>query len=264
MNALPLWLPVCNMDVGLNMRLRCISGKVGRALGVGLVFCAAAAAETTTIYTFTTAANATSQGNPVAAQAVIELTSNHIHVVLTNLLNNPLSVGQALSFLFFKVDNGTTAGTLTSSSAMSRDVKGNGTYKDLGTIATGWKLLGSGNLMELCDIGCGAAGPANTLIGGPGANNKYSTNSSIAGNGPHNPFLVGNAVFDLAVTGVTYQSKIQNVTYGFGTTAGYNVNAGGYTVATVPEPSAILLLASCIVAVGLISRRKRVTDVIAR
>ena len=245
------------------MRQRSLSRRFVRAVGVGLMFCSAAAAETSTIFTFTTAANATSQGKPVAAQAAIQVSSNHIHVVLTNLLNNPKSIGQALSFLFFQVDNGTT-GILSSSSAMSRDVNSNGTYKDMGVVATGWKLLGSGKQMELCDIGCGAAGPDNTLIGGPGANGKYSSNASLAGNGPHNPFLVGKAVFDLAVTGVTYQSKIQNVTFGFGTAAGYNVGAGGYTVATVPEPSAILLLATCIGAIALISRRKWIFPPTAR
>src|SRR4051794_4910150 len=202
------------------MRLKCLAGKVNRTLGIGLLFCAAAAAEPSTIYTFTTAANATSQGNSVAARAVIEVYSNHIHVILTNLLTNPSSIGQALNALFFQVDNGTIGGTLSSSSAMSRDVNANGTYKDMGSISTGWKLLGSGTRMELCDVGCNAGGFFNTLIGGPGANGNYSANSTIAGGGSQNSFLVGNAVFDLAVTGVTYQSKIQNVTFGFGS----NVN----------------------------------------
>jgi hypothetical protein len=236
-------------------------------VAVGVLFCAVAAAENSTIFTFTTAANATNgQGEPVAAKAVIEVSSNDIHVVLTNLLNNPNSVGQALGFLFFQVgDYGTTVvGTLSSSSAMSRDVHSDGTYQNLGAATTGWNLLGSGNQMELCDIGCAAAGPYNTLIGGPGTNGMYSSNSSLAGNRPHNPFLVGNAVFDLAVTGVTDQSKIQNVTFGFGTSAGNNVGAGGYTVATVPEPAAIILLTTCIVAIAAISRRKLSTPPTAR
>ena len=248
----------------MNIHRRSLPRSAVLAMGWGLLFCTAAAAETSTIFTFKTPANAVTQGNPVAAQAVITVSSNDIHVVLTNLLNNPKSIGQALSFLFFQVDNGTTVGTLSSSSAMSRDVNRSGTYEDVGVVATGWKLLGSGAQMELCDIGCAAAGPDNTLIGGPGANGKYSSNASIAGNGPHNPFLVGNAVFDLAVTGVTYQSKITNVTFGFGTTAGYNVGAGGSTVATVPEPSAILLLASCIGAIALVTRRKWIIPPTAR
>jgi hypothetical protein len=240
----------------MNMRLQ---GRSLRVLGVviiGLLCCEVGAAENYTIFTVTTAQGATSQGNPVAAQAVFEVSSNSIHVILTNLLNNPTSVSQALSSLFFQVDNGTTTATLSSSSAMNRDIHSNGTYQDLGVSATGWKELTSGNRMELCDIGCGAAGPSNTLIGGPGANGKYTSNSSITGNGPHNPFLVGNAVFDLAVTGVTYQSVIRNVTFGFGTTAGFNVDGSVYTSVVVPEPSAILLLATCIGVLALAFRCK--------
>src|SRR5450759_2312327 len=70
---------------------------------VGLLLCMAAAAETSTIFTFSTAPNATSKGNPMAAQAAITVSSNHIQIILTNLLSDSKSVGQSLSFLFFQV-----------------------------------------------------------------------------------------------------------------------------------------------------------------
>src|ERR1035438_10359849 len=110
------------------MQSRRLLGKLAGAISVGVLFCTAAMADTSTIFTFTTAANATnSQGNPVDAKAQITVSTNDIHIVLTNLLNNPTTVAQALSFLFFQIDNGTTGGTMTSSSAMTRPVKTNGT-----------------------------------------------------------------------------------------------------------------------------------------
>ena len=243
----------------MDIRQQSLSRRAVRAVGLGVLFCLAAAAENSTIFTFTTAANATDgQGDPVAAQVVIDVSSNHIHVVLTNLLNNPTSIAQTLSSLFFQVGSSTTVGTLSGSSALGRDIHSDGTYQDMGVAATGWNLSSSGNWLGLCDTGCGAPGSSNALIGGPGANGSYASNSSLTGTHQYNPFLVGNAVFDLAVTGVTYQSTIQNVTFGFGT-PGIYVGAGTHTVATVPEPAAIILLASCIVAIAAISRRKRIT-----
>jgi hypothetical protein len=177
------------------------------ALGLGLLFCLAAPAESSTIFTFVTAPTATSQRKSVAARAASEVSSTHVHLVLMNLMNDPTSVGQALSFLFFQVDSSAARGTSSSSYAMGREVNSNGANRDLGILATGWKLLGSGKQMELCDISCGAAGPENSLIGAPDPNGKYSATPSIMGNGSPNSFLVGNGVFDLPVTGATRQSK---------------------------------------------------------
>ena len=136
-----------------------------QALGLGLLFCLAAPAESSTIFTFATAPTAASQRKSVAARAASEVSSTNVHLVLMNLMNDSTSVGQALSFLFFQVDSSAARGTSSSSYAMGREVNSNGANRDLGILATGWKLLGSGKQMELCDISCGAAGPENSLIG---------------------------------------------------------------------------------------------------
>ena len=84
--------------------------------------------------------------------------------------------------------------------------------------------------------------PAHTIIG-RSSNGTYSggtysnANSSIAGNGPHNPFLEG-VTFSLSVVGVTASTTITAATFSFGTTAG-NTLAG---TASVPEPSTWMLL----------------------
>jgi hypothetical protein len=119
-----------------------------------------------------------------------------------NLMNDPTSVGQALSFLFFQVDSSAARWTSSSSSSMGREVISNGANQDLG-------ILASVKQVELCDISCGAAAPENALIGAPGPNGKYSATPSIMGNGSPNSFLVGNGVFDLPVTGATRQSKVK-------------------------------------------------------
>ena len=84
------------------------------ALGLGLLFCLAAPAESSTIFTFATAPTAASQRKSVAARAASEVSSTHVHLVLMNLMNDPTSVGQALSFLFFQVDSSAARGTSSS------------------------------------------------------------------------------------------------------------------------------------------------------
>jgi hypothetical protein len=67
----------------------------------------------------------------------------------------------------------------------------------------------------------------------PGPGNVYSNaNGSIAGNGPHNPFLAENATFAITFFGVT---QVSNVVFSFGTEAGTNVPA-------IPDSSATVAL----------------------
>ena len=77
------------------------------------------------------------------------------------------------------------------------------------------------------------------LIGPPGPGGTYSNaNGSIAGNGPHNPFLERTAQFFIAAPNIYAITKIVGVTFNFGTTS----TADTRITAVTPEPSAQLLL----------------------
>ena len=98
-----------------------------------------------------------------------------------------------------------------------RQVNANGTYTPTGfNVSTGWALQNnvSGGL-RLCDL-CAAVGPTHTIIGGPDNANLYSgANSSIANNGPHNPFLAGVVTFTITIPGLTSAAYVDSVFFSF-------------------------------------------------
>ena len=192
------------------------------------------------IITFTTPAGAKSGGQPVSAQATFTPGDNLLTIVLTNLQLDPKSVGQNLSGLGFTVGFGLTGGSLTSSLATARDIGANGTFTDSGQASTGWAMSTSGRQDWLNVLGTDA-GPAYTLIGPPDFQTGLydNANASIAGNGPHNPFLAGDATFVLSIPGMTPQADISGVNFAFGTTPGATVAA---LISPVPEPATISLL----------------------
>ena len=87
------------------------------------------------------------------------------------------------------------------------------------TVAAGWVFSSSGKNFSLDVLsGTGHAGPAHTIIGAPAVDNKYDgAGGSIAGNGPHNPFLALSAVFQL---GVDELPNVTASTFQFGTADG--------------------------------------------
>jgi hypothetical protein len=116
----------------------------------------------------------------------------------------------------------------------------------------------SGNSGKLDDlVGPGHAGPAHLIIGPPGAGTYASSNGSIHGNGPHNPFLNQTATFTITGSGITADTTITSAKFAFGTTDGALLVTGQ----AVPEPSSLVL---SFVGIGLIgsirvyqSRRRR-------
>jgi hypothetical protein len=187
---------------------------------------------------FSTAPGATeSGGNPVSATATFTTLANEVQVTLTNTLANPTTVAQALSDLGFTLSTGQTLAdaSIKSSSGTERTIASNGTFVDGASVATGWSLDSSGSPIRLHLLGTPTA-PTHTIIGPPDGSNVYSAaNSSIAGNGPHNPFLAGTVTFDLTVNGVTAATTVTSAVFSFGTDEGNNVPG-------VPEPASIIML----------------------
>jgi hypothetical protein len=205
--------------------------------------------------TYVTPTGATTSGGPVDASATFTTGTNSITVSLSNLQANITDVAQALSDLFFTYSGSNLSGqTLTSSSGQEINVASNGTFTLGATVATGWALSSpASNTLLLNDLG--AAGPTHTLIGPPGAGNVYSNaNGSIAGNGPHNPFLNQTEMFVISLLGITPSTTITSATFSFGTVAGINVPG---VPSTVPLPGALPLFATGLGALALLRLRRK-------
>ena len=186
---------------------------------------------------FSTPAGATAGGQPVNATAIISTSdSGAAFVTIINNQANPTSIIQAVSDLFFDLSGPVGSGALNTSQGVERNIAANGTFTDGNTVDTGWALSHVGSTFHLNVLGT-AIGPAHLIIGGPDINsNVYSNaNGSIAGNGPHNPFLAGPAFFMIEDFGIFGATQVSNVIFSFGTEAGTNVPANtpdsGATVA---------------------------------
>jgi hypothetical protein len=227
---------------------------VKRILAICVLISAFAVASQASSFTFVTPTGATTSGGPVSAMAVVTTGAGTVTITLTDLLANPTDVAQLISDFDFVLSNGATTGTLASSSATFITVNSGGTTTLGSTGSTGWGLNNnvSGGL-QLDALGF--IGPAGLIIGPPGPGGLYtSANASIAGNGPHNPFINQSATFNLNVTGVTAATTITSATFSFGTTPGINVPG---VPPSVPEPATVSLLGFGLLALGYVANRKR-------
>jgi hypothetical protein len=217
---------------------------IRKIAGAAMLMMAVAGSAPAAIMVYETPAGATPAGQPVSARATITTGVNSISVLLENLLVNPTGVAQNLSGFAFSLSGGQTLATLTSSSGMERVVNSDRSFTDNGLVSTGWAIEAITGGIKLNVLGSGT-GPAHTIIGDPAASGLYaSSNGSIRGNGPHNPFLAGDVSFDLSVPGVTADTLLTGTSFFFNTSNGqFATGELKSSNVMIPEPGAAGALA---------------------
>jgi hypothetical protein len=203
--------------------------------------------------------------HPVNAEADLTTSAGSISITLKDLQANPTDVGQLLSDLSFAVGNGgsLTGSSQTGASSQELTVKGGGTFNigaNLTTVAeVGWVYTTSSSTAGKLDVlqGPGHAGPAHLITGPPGRPTYANAKGSIAGNGPHNPFLNQSATFTITAPKVSADTTITGVVFSFSTTEDSVLIPG--VMVPVPEPSSLLLGLVGLGVVGSIGlyRRRR-------
>jgi hypothetical protein len=186
--------------------------------------------------------------------------SNLVTLSLTNNVTNIVSVGDAISGFSFSVVNALNNPVsispvgLLSQTGREVTIAGNGVGTEVGgTTASdplNWAFSSSSgalNALGASNLCCGGNNPDETILGAPSIASPLtysSANDSIAGNDPHQPFVVQTANFTLQLGtnwNSTWQPASTVMSFGTGPTT---VNGTLTPTPPIPEPSTLLLMGS--------------------
>jgi hypothetical protein len=201
-------------------------------------------------------------GDPIDATALFGLDSTgDLTLTLTNLEANIKDVGQSVTGIKFNLSGLTGRATPSSQTGAQATVNSTTslTNDGSGALLYPWGATTSLPTVTLSALGSGQ--PQASILG-PETSGEYpNANGSIAGNGPHNPFVVATATFDFTglggLTNKNITTILSSVSIGFGTAGTDYVPAN--LVAT-PEPGSIILFLTG--GIGLLvagTRRRTIT-----
>lgn len=222
------------------------------ALGVVISNHAAMAA-----FNFTTPVGATTTDGPVNAHASFTVSNGGVSVQLTNLLQNLKADGQMITGVYFDVSGAAGTGSLiTANSGYMSTISSGGAYTpgDADALAR-WEADHVGASVTLTTLSGGA--PKLMIIGPDSAGGfsqvgLYSNANGSVTNGAHNPSVLGSAIFNIAISGVTTSSIVENVVFQFGTNDAINQVA-----AATPEPASLVIWSLITVSASLVGVRLR-------
>jgi hypothetical protein len=226
------------------------------------------------------ASGPSSSGDQIHASAQFTFNNLTLTLVLTNLLPNPSSVAQNITDFSFQLLNsqgqnivpGCTATVgatdcLTGQSLTSLvTVNSNHTYSANPCIGDacrpGWAFTLTSGVFLLNGLG-GTHNPAYSIIGPPGGPTYSNAGGSIAGNGPHNPFINQTATWTFNIPGLSPGPiTVGHVIFSFGTMSGDIFSCdnsgcgGGGGGQAAPEPVTLLLTGSGLIGLYFIRRRR--------
>ena len=203
-------------------------------------------------------------GATVDAQAMFTTGSGTLSIVLTNLLTNERSAGQAISGIEFTLNTTPSSVSGSSDSGSLITVGSGGSVTFASGTPDRWEANGhitsSGSTIELLVLGGGK--PTELILGPTSSDGKYdNANASITRN--FSPWVENSATFNLSVGGITSSTTVSSATFFFGT--GPEGSLGGSSgggvipqVGGVPAPPSVVLFGlGGLALIGFMARSRR-------
>jgi hypothetical protein len=175
----------------------------------------------------------------LSARADVTTGNGTLAVMLTNLVRNEVSIGQAISDFGFTIDGAAiTSASVSSTTGTAENILSPSSHSSAPGTTSRWHVDQlTGNDIHLTVLG--GAQPNYLIAGISDSNGDYpNTNASME---VHSPVFVQSAMITMNVGGVTADSTVSQVEFSFGT--GPEVFLyGDPALDPVPEQSSIVLL----------------------